>query len=55
MPIPSPSPHDNDSILAIALIVAGFCAFYPKTALRLLAAVLIALVAYGLIIGLHVH
>jgi hypothetical protein len=55
MPIPSTSPQDNDSILVIALIAAGFCAFYPKTALRLIAAALIALVAYGLIIGLHVR
>jgi len=54
MPIPSTSPHDNDSILVVALIVAGFCAFYPKTALRLAATVLLAVVAYGLITGLHV-
>jgi hypothetical protein len=55
MPVPSASPQDTNAILVIALIVAGFCAFYPKTALRLIAAVLIALVAYGLIIGLHVR
>jgi hypothetical protein len=55
MPVPPASPQDSNAILVIALLIASFCAFYWKTALRLVAAVLIALVAYGLIVGLHVR
>jgi hypothetical protein len=53
MPVLPASPHNNDSIILVVLLVAGFCAFYWKTALRLIAVILIAIVVYGLIIGLH--
>jgi hypothetical protein len=54
MPVPPTTPHDNAAILVIVLVAGYFCAFYWRTALRLVAILLIAAAVYGLIIGLHV-
>lgn len=53
MPVPAANPPDHNTITVIVVLIAAFCAFYWKAALRLIAAILIALVAYGLIISLH--
>jgi hypothetical protein len=53
MPITPANPQDHDAIIVVVLIVAGFCACYWKTALRLIAIGLIALFIYGLIMSLH--
>jgi hypothetical protein len=53
MPITPTSPQDNSAIIVVVLLVAGFCTVYWKTALRLIAILLIALVVYGLIMSLH--
>lgn len=53
MPVTPPSPQNNDALILVVLLAAAFCAFYWKTALRLIAIILLTIVAYGLIMGLH--
>jgi hypothetical protein len=53
MPVPSPQPQDNQAILVIVLFLAALCVVYWRTALRLIAIILIALAVYGVIAGLH--
>jgi hypothetical protein len=52
MPVPS-TPQDHDAIVTVVLLVAGFFGFFPKVAVRLIVIILIAIVAYGLIVSLH--
>jgi hypothetical protein len=53
MPVPSPQPHDNQAILVIVLFIAALCVVYWRTALRVIAVILIALAVLGLVAGLH--
>lgn len=53
MPITPTDPQNHDAIIMVVLLVAGLFAFFTKTALRILAGLLIALVVYGLIASLH--
>jgi hypothetical protein len=53
MPVPSINPQDSDSILVIAVLVAGVCVRYWRMVLQLTVIALIALVAYGLFIAVH--
>jgi hypothetical protein len=53
MPVPSPQPHDNQAIVVIVLFIAALCVVYWRTALRVIAVILIALAVLGLVAGLH--
>jgi hypothetical protein len=53
MPVPPTSPQGNIAILVIVLLVVGLSTIYWRLTLRLIAIVVIALAAYGLIISLH--
>jgi hypothetical protein len=53
MPMTPTDPQNHDAIIMVVLIVAGFFAFFTKTALRIIAGLLIGLVIYGLITSLH--
>lgn len=53
MHVPPPQPQDNQSYLVLALFLAAICVIYWRTALRLIAIILIALVVWGIIMGLH--
>jgi hypothetical protein len=53
MPVPSPQPHDNQAIVVIVLFIAALCVVYWRTALRVIAVILIALAVLGLITGFH--
>jgi hypothetical protein len=53
MPAPPPQPHDNQAILVVVLFIASLCVVYWRTALRLIAIVLVALAVYGIIAGLQ--
>ena len=53
MPIQPPQPQDNQAIAVIVLILAGICVRYWRTALLMLAVVIIALIVLGLIAEVH--
>ncbi len=53
MPVPSPQPQDNQAIVMIVLFLTVLCVIYWRTALRMIAIMLIALAVLGLIAGLH--
>ena len=53
MPVPSPQPQDNQAIVMFVLLLAALCVIYWRTALRMIAIILIALAVLGLIAGLH--
>ena len=53
MTIPSPQPQDNQAIVVVVLFLAAFCVIYWRTALRIIAIILIALAVLGFIAGLH--
>jgi hypothetical protein len=53
MPVPPTNSHDSAAIMVLVLIAAAFFVVYWRTALQLIAIILIALIAYGLIMGLQ--
>jgi hypothetical protein len=53
MPAPPPQPQDNQAIFVVVLFIASLCVIYWRTALRLIAIVLVALAVYGIIAGLQ--
>ncbi len=53
MPTPAPQPQDSQAIIVVVLILACLCVVYWRTALRVIAIILIAFAIYGVIAGLH--
>ena len=54
MPVPPASPQDTQAaITVLAVIAAGFCVLYWRTALRVILVLVIALAVYGAIVGIH--
>jgi hypothetical protein len=53
MPVPSPQPQDSQAITVIVLFVAALCVVYWRTALRVIAIILIAFAVLGMITGFH--
>ncbi len=53
MSIPPPQPQDSQAIVVIVLFLAALCVVYWRTALRVIAVILIALAVLGLIAGFH--
>jgi hypothetical protein len=54
MPIPSSNPQDTQAAVAVlALIAAGVCVVYWRTALRVILIVVLALAVYGAFVGIH--
>jgi hypothetical protein len=53
MPAPLTQPEHNQTILVVVLFVASLCVAYWRTALRLIAIILVALAVYGVIAGLQ--
>ena len=53
MHVPSPHPQHSQAIVAVVLFLAALCVVYWRTALRVIAVLLIALAALGVLTGLH--
>jgi hypothetical protein len=54
MPVPPTSPQDTQAaITVLAVIVAGFCVVYWRTALRVILIAVLALTVYGAVVGIH--
>jgi hypothetical protein len=50
---PSPQPHDSQTIVVVAFFIACFCVVYWRTAIRVIAIVLVGLAVYGMIAGMQ--
>jgi hypothetical protein len=53
MPVPSTTPQDSHAIMVVVLLTAGLCVVYWRIAIRLVAIILVALAAYGLVNGMQ--
>ena len=54
MPIPPANSQDTQAAVAVlAIITAGFCVAYWRTALRAILVVVLALAVYGAVAGIH--
>jgi hypothetical protein len=54
MPVPPANSQDTQAAVAVlAIIAAGFFVVYWRTALRVMLVVVLALVVYGAVVGIH--
>lgn len=54
MQAPSPQAQDSQAILVVVLFVACLCVAYWRTAIRVIAIILVALAVFGIIVGVQV-
>ena len=53
MPLQSPQPENSQAIIMVVILVAILCVIYWRTALRVVAVIVIATTVLGVIAGLH--
>jgi len=53
MPLQSPQPENSQAIIMVVILVAILCVIYWRTALRVVAIIVIATTALGVIASLH--
>jgi len=53
MPLQSPHPENSQAIIMVVILVAILCVIYWRTALRVVAVIVIATTVLGVIASLH--
>lgn len=54
MPVPPSDPQATQAVITVlAVIVAGWCVVYWRTALRVILILVLVLAVYGAVIGIH--
>jgi hypothetical protein len=53
MPLQSPQPENSQAIIIVVILVAILCVIYWRTALRVVAVIVIAITVLGVIASLH--
>ena len=53
MPLQSPQPENSQAIIMVVILVAILCVIYWRTALRIVAIIVVATTVLGVIASLH--